>query len=105
MPQGEAAASAFFSPKVTLATTKSPLPWDGQETPRAPEGVRGEFAASGILILTQALPALQPSPVRSGQTVLVWPGVSPLSEAPQSRAAAAWGLAGNCFSGWNLHRT
>lgn len=62
--QSEAVASEFFSPKVTLATTKSPLPRNGRETPHPHEGVREGFKTSGILILTRALPALHPSRVR-----------------------------------------
>lgn len=58
--------SEFFSHKVTLATTKSPLHWDKWKTPNSPEGVRWEFTTSETLILTQALPGLQPSIVREG---------------------------------------
>lgn len=64
--RSEAVASELFSSKVTLATTKTPHPH---------EGVREGFETSGILVLT---PALQPFP----RAAPVWPGVSPLSQAP-----------------------
>lgn len=91
--------SEFFSPKVTLATRKSPLHWDGWKTPGSPEGVRWEFTTSGILILTQALPASQHSIVRAGQAVLVRTGVMSLSQVSKSWAAVVGGMCRNPYSG------
>lgn len=86
--------SESFSLKVTLATTKS-LHWDERRLQTCLEGVRWDLKTSGILILTQAFPALQHSIVRGQDGLSMYGQESRHCPVFESWAAAVFGMSRN----------